>query len=523
MSVAEGAALLLLTNSRPEHPHGLLAGAGLSCDAYHPASPHPDGDGALRAMQAALTDAGLQPGDVDYLNLHGTGTPDNDLAEARAVHRLFSAPPPLSSIKGATGHSLAASGAIEAVVATLAVTEGLLPATTGCRQPDPALDLQPILAPLQKPVTTVLSNSFGFGGNNCCLVVQSPNRGPSVRTPIAAQPEKRWLALHGWSCLTGAGNLAATQQRLLAGQTVAGPADLAAVSASLPARQIRRLKRLPRLALSLATGAVDHAAQAKPPGDIFLGTGWGALSETHDFLQRLTESAEQFPSPTDFVGSVHNGAAGQVAQLLRANGANITTSGGDYSFEQALLAADLLAVDTGQTALVLGVDEGHPVLSSRFDPSIGSSAAPADGGGALVVGRDSAEAAWRVSVPFYRSGRMEDGAAALLAWCGGRQAVESYCGVILAGIPRASQLLGEEQLNDFLARLKEPPPVIRYRPLLGEFASASAVAAVLAAGLLQDGAPPEGLTGVPTVSLTGKTVLVLGLGTCLTAMEFSRA
>ncbi|MCB2217400.1 beta-ketoacyl-[acyl-carrier-protein] synthase family protein [Desulfofustis glycolicus] len=524
MSVAEGAALLLLTSSRPEHPHGLLAGAGLSCDAYHPASPHPEGDGALRAMQAALADAGLQPGDVDYLNLHGTGTPDNDLAEARAIHRLFTAPPPLSSIKGATGHSLAASGAIEAVVATLAVTEGLVPATTGCRQPDPVLDLQPILAPLQKPVATVLSNSFGFGGNNCCLVVQAPNLGPRIRTPTAApQPEKRWLALHGWSCLTGAGDLAATQQNLLAGHTVAGPADLTAVSASLPARQIRRLKRLPRLALSLATGAVDHAAQAEPPSGIFLGTGWGALSETHDFLQRLAESAEQFPSPTDFVGSVHNAAAGQVAQLLRATGANITTSGGDYSFEQALLAADLLTGDIGQSALVLGVDEGHPVLSPRFDPSIGSAAALADGGGALVVGRDSTKAVWRVSVPFYRSGRAEDGTPALIAWCGGRQALESCCGVILAGIPLGSQRLGEEQLNNFLAAFKKPPPVIRYRPLLGEFASASAVAAVLAANLLQDDALPESLTGGPPVSLTGKTVLVLGLGTCLTAMEFSRA
>lgn len=475
-------------------------------------------------MQTALADAGLQPGDVDYLNLHGTGTPDNDLAEARAVHRLFTAPPPLSSIKGATGHSLAASGAIEAVVASLAVTEGLVPATTGCRQPDPALDLQPILAPLQKPVTTVLSNSFGFGGNNCCLVVQAPNRGPHGRTPTAApQPERRWLALHGWSCLTGAGDLAATQQSLLAGHSVAGPADLAAVSANLPARQIRRLKRLPRLALSLAAGAVGHAAQAEAPSSIFLGTGWGALSETHDFLKRLAESAEQFPSPTDFVGSVHNSAAGQVAQLLRATGANITTSGGDYSFEQALLAADLLAGDTGQTALVIGVDEGHPVLSPRFDPSAGSAATLADGGGALVVGRDSAEAVWRVSVPFYRSGRAKDAAAALLAWCGGRQALESCCGAILAGIPRGSQHLGEEQLNDFLAPFKKPPPVIRYRPPLGEFASASAVAAVLAAALLQNGTLPEGLTGGPPVSLTGKSVLVLGLGTCLTAMEFSRA
>ncbi len=524
MSVAEGAALLLLTSCRPERPHGLLAGAGLSCDAYHPASPHPDGDGALRAMQAALADAGLQPDDVDYLNLHGTGTPDNDLAEARAVRRLFATPPPLSSIKGATGHSLAASGAIEAVVATIAITEGLLPATTGCRQPDPALDLKPILSPLRQPVGTVLSNSFGFGGNNCCLVLQSPDRDRNARTPTLPQlPEKRLLALHGWSCLSGAGDLPATLAHFRDGRCVAGAADLAAVSDALPPRLIRRLKRLPRLALSLATAAVDRASGTKPPDGIFLGTGWGALSETHDFLKRLAESTEQFPSPTDFVGSVHNAAAGQVAQLLRATGANITTSGGDYSFEQALLAADLLLENTDQTALVLGVDEGHPVLSPRFDPSIAPNAALTDGGGAFVVGRDPAEAVLRVSVPFYQSDRSDDGVAALLAWYGGRQELETHCGVILAGIPRVSEYLGEHQLNVFLSLLKKPPPVIRYRSLIGEFASASAVAAVLAAGLLQDDEVSATLTGGPVASLTGKRVLVLGLGTCLTAMEVSRS
>ncbi|MBE0597888.1 MAG: beta-ketoacyl synthase chain length factor, partial [Desulfuromonadales bacterium] len=412
----------------------------------------------------------------------------------------------------------------EAVVATIAVSDGLMPATTGCRIPDPALDLQPIRSPLRQPVTTVLSNSFGFGGNNCCLVVQAPVPEMNTRTtPLPKEPGSKLLALHGWSCLTGAGDLRATLERLQAGRTVAGQADLTALSATLPAQLIRRLKRLPRLALSLATAAVDRASGAPPPAAIFLGTGWGALSETHDFLKRLADSAEQFPSPTDFVGSVHNAAAGQVAQLLRATGANVTSSGGDYSFEQALLAADLLLEDTGQTALVLGVDEGHQVLSPRFDPSIVAGSQLADGGGAFVIGRADPEAPLRVRTPFYRSSRSNNLVSELLAWCGGSHALETDCGVILAGIPQASHHLGEQQLAAFLALLGAAPPVIRYRSLVGEFSSASAVAAVLAAALLQDGALPRNLTGVPDESLAGKSVLVLGLGTCLTAMEFSRS
>jgi 3-oxoacyl-(acyl-carrier-protein) synthase len=161
-TVAEGAAVLSLTAARPKNPLAVLLGAGLSCDAYHPAAPHPEGKGAFTAMQAALTDAGIQPSAIDYINLHGTGTHDNDLSEAKAIHALFPTPPPLSSIKGATGHGLGAAGAIEAVVSSLTVSRGFIPGNTGCRHPDPALELTPQATPVDRPVRTVLSNSFGL-------------------------------------------------------------------------------------------------------------------------------------------------------------------------------------------------------------------------------------------------------------------------------------------------------------------------------------------------------------------------
>jgi 3-oxoacyl-(acyl-carrier-protein) synthase len=213
MAVAEGAAMLLLTTEKPAAPLAELLGAGLSCDAYHPAAPHPQGRGALLAMEAALADAGLAPADIDYISLHGTGTPENDLAEAQAVNALFAAPPPLSSIKGATGHSLAASGAIEAVVSTIAVADDFLPANTGCKHPDPALGLMPLARPTSRTASAVLSNSFGFGGNNGSLVISKPERFPP---PPAGQSDPG-LAVHGffaspapairrrpWPCLPGA-------------------------------------------------------------------------------------------------------------------------------------------------------------------------------------------------------------------------------------------------------------------------------------------------------------------------------
>lgn len=523
MSVAEGAAFLLLTRNRPEQPLAELRGAGLSCDAYHGSSPHPEGLGALLAMQAALLDAGIKPAEVDYLSLHGTGTLDNDLAEAKAVHRLFAEPPPLSSIKGATGHPLAASGAIEAVAAALAVARGLLPANTGCRQPDPALDLQPITQPLRQPTARVLSNSFGFGGNNCCLVIgaSAPKAAP-VTAVIGPKRQRTLLAIHGSSCLTGAGDQPATLSRFLTGRPVAGLADLEALSANLPPRLIRRLKRLPRMALFLAVAAHEHAGLRDKPASVFLGTGWGALSETYDFLTRLTESEEQFPSPTDFIGSVHNGPASQIAIMFEATGANITTSGGNYSFAQALLAADLAIDDGEQTALVLGVDEGHHVFSPLLDSSIPAGAPLADGGGAFMISKQLTGASYSVTVPFYLSGAADGAISSLIQWCGGKQQLAERCGAILADIPLCRHSEAETQLEQFVEQAGLSIAVIRYRSLLGEFASASAAAAVLATLLLENGTIPNELTGSDTVLLAGKNILVLGFGEYLTAMEFAR-
>ncbi|MDU9047221.1 MAG: beta-ketoacyl synthase N-terminal-like domain-containing protein [Candidatus Electrothrix sp. Rat3] len=534
MAVAEGAAMLLLSTAKPKHCRARLLGAGLSCDAYHPAAPHPEGKGAFAAMEAALADAGLTPDDIDYINLHGTGTPDNDLAESKAVRRLFSTVPPLSSIKGASGHSLAAAGAIEAVVSTLCVAQGLRPANTGLQQVDPALGLTPLIKPTVQPTKAVLSNSFGFGGNNASLVIGAPEL-PEKKHKDQEQPEEM-LAVHSCSCLTGAGDLAATLEYLQNGGSAAGCAEQEIIAKNLPPRLIRRLKRLPRITLSLALEAV-HAVQSKKgtesekPAAIFMGTGWGALSDTYDFLTRLRESQEQFPSPTDFVGSVHNSPASQAAILFEATGPNITTSGGDYSFEQALLAAQL-QLDDSMPALILGADEGHPEFSPLFDASIHQGASPADladGGGALLVNRSMEGAICSVRLPFYQSSKGEDPVSALVkTLCPeGTKDLSRYA-LVLVGIPAAMEKEGEEQLARFMKQASLTAPVLRYRKQIGEFASASATAAALAVSFMAAGCIPGTLTGTEDILLDDQkneqknSILVLGLGEYITVMEFQR-
>lgn len=172
LSIGEAAAFALLerTPAQLDSDAVLLLGVGESSDAYHMSSPHPDGLGARIAMQDALKMAGLQPAEIDYINLHGTATQNNDAAEGRAVQSLFGRDTACSSTKGATGHTLGAAGGLEAVICALALQHGLLPAGLNTQQLDMALDLDYLLENRQLPAARVLSNSFGFGGTNCSLI-----------------------------------------------------------------------------------------------------------------------------------------------------------------------------------------------------------------------------------------------------------------------------------------------------------------------------------------------------------------
>lgn len=170
ISVGEAAAFALL--ERGDAPADVrLLGAGESSDAHHMSAPHPQGLGAQRAMEASLRSAGLSVADIGYINLHGTATPANDAAEGQAVAALFGRGVPCSSTKGATGHTLGAAGALEAVVCAIALSESRVPGSPGTQTPDPAIAVdyrvQGALAP---GLRYTLSNSFGFGGSNCSLV-----------------------------------------------------------------------------------------------------------------------------------------------------------------------------------------------------------------------------------------------------------------------------------------------------------------------------------------------------------------
>jgi 3-oxoacyl-[acyl-carrier-protein] synthase II len=185
MIPGEGAAVLVLecleqAAARGATLYAEVAGYGLSCDAHHMTAAHPDGDGAARAMLAALRDSRLNADEVSYISAHGTGTPTNDRLETIAVRRVFGAAArslPISSVKSMLGHTMGAASAIEALVCALAVHEDRVPPTMHFQEPDPECDLDCVPNQARElPVRVAMSNAYAFGGNNASLIFRKVGR-----------------------------------------------------------------------------------------------------------------------------------------------------------------------------------------------------------------------------------------------------------------------------------------------------------------------------------------------------------
>jgi 3-oxoacyl-[acyl-carrier-protein] synthase II len=180
--IAEGAAVLVLeeleaAQARGARILGEILGSASTADAHHITAPAPGGNGAVRAMQLALADAGLSPADIAHINGHGTSTPLNDAAEAEAITAVFGTPgPPVTSTKGVTGHALGAAGALEAAAVLLAISHRLIPPTAGLVNLDPAITIDVVREARDWDPGPSLSNSFGFGGHNGCLVIDPSPR-----------------------------------------------------------------------------------------------------------------------------------------------------------------------------------------------------------------------------------------------------------------------------------------------------------------------------------------------------------
>ncbi|MFD5078880.1 beta-ketoacyl synthase N-terminal-like domain-containing protein [Streptomyces sp. NPDC058371] len=381
LTLGEGAGFMVLESADRADERGArvlaeLGGYGLSCDGYHQTAPDPSGKGACAAMAQALETAGLVPDDVDYLNLHGTGTPANDASEPKALKLLFgSSIPPASSTKSILGHTLGAAGAVEAVVSTLAIDRGILPPTVNTRgvaQPF-GLDVVPDDGRRADP-EVVVSNSFAFGGNNASVVLNRPGRPGSA--------PRRTESVHG-VVVTGAAGLAGsagnTEQLIAAladgrpcftalehvdgvGEVPIGRVDVKSASRGINPSRARRMDPLSLLAAAAvgdlyARHGKPSRAEAEGTGIVF-ATGYGPVTSVLQFHKGVLERGITGANPSLFANTVVNAAAGHVAMLHRYRGYTATIANGGTSSVLALqLAARVIARGAADRIMVVIADE----------------------------------------------------------------------------------------------------------------------------------------------------------------------
>ena len=365
LNLGEGAAFLVIETAasarrRGVKPIAVLEGYGNACDAFHQTASSPDGEGSYLSMKQALADAGLQPADIDYVNAHGTGTPNNDVSESQAMIRLFGSDmPPVSSTKSFTGHTTSASGSIEAVICILALQEQFLPINLGWKHqmPDgitPVTDSTP-----HRPLRHVLCNSFGFGGNDSSLVIGLADSstvpecsGSKNVSPIFITSATQISIQEGLS-------EAWMDAPIHYDETYVRSLDIDYKQWLAPSESRRMGKLLKRaLVTSLSAmqkGGVEH------PDAVITGTGLGCIENTEIMLIHLWEVGEQNCKPTPFMQSTHNTIGSLVSIHTHSHGYNATYAHKGASFDCALEDAWMqMQLGKINNALVGGQDEMTP-------------------------------------------------------------------------------------------------------------------------------------------------------------------
>jgi 3-oxoacyl-[acyl-carrier-protein] synthase II len=345
LTLGEGAALVVLERAdhaaaRKKNAVCTLLGWAARAEAHHITNPEANGEAPFRAMSAALARAGLKPTDVDYVNAHGTGTPLNDPMETRALTRLFGEDHvgrvPVSSQKGMIGHTLAAAGAIEAVITALAIQHGVIPPTGGLAEPDVACSrLRHVMDAERKPLRVAISNSFGFGGMDTALVLGSANHSAPARPP------KKSVLVTGIAAVTPHGVMQGAALADL--PTQPSPASDAVLSLDLDEERARRLDRSSRIAAvacgkALGDGGPSETETETETG-IVLGIAFGAVDATAEFMRRLRDKGPRMVRPADFPSLVPSSPAGHVSIYLGLGGPTLVVAdlaaSGECSIAQA--------------------------------------------------------------------------------------------------------------------------------------------------------------------------------------------
>lgn len=336
LNLGEGAAFVVLQKNA-DNALAYVGGYGNRCDAFHQTASSENGEGAFLAMRDALSMAELEASDIQYVNAHGTGTPNNDPSESAALKRIFTdAMPPVSSTKAFTGHTTSASGSIEAVICILAMQNGFIPANLGYEQ-QMEDGIIPSTGEEGVMLENIVCNSFGFGGNDSSLVLCKH---------ASALPECN----SEYEC------------EVIADETIGASDDLSALKEYIPAMESRRMGKLMKAAHLSAFRAMKKAG-IECPDAIISATSRGMLEISQQFLADIITNDEELLKPTLFMQSTHNTIGSSFAIRTGCHGYNTTYSQGDKSMEWAMYDAKrLIRSGKAQTVLVGNYDECTPVM-----------------------------------------------------------------------------------------------------------------------------------------------------------------
>ena len=375
LNLGEGAAFLVMETEegarrRGVTPHAYLTGYGNACDAFHQTASSDNGEGAYLAMTEALQMAGLKPSDIQYVNAHGTGTPNNDLSESMALRRVFGENMPLvSSTKSYTGHTTSASGSIESVICLLALQHQFVPANLGWSQ---AIDggIVPTMGEDHCHLQHVVCNSFGFGGNDTSLVF-SLSRNDNCDATLS----KRELEI---------GNDAPCVIKELARVEITSEDQLAEIRAYVKSLEARRMGKIMKSSLLSSLKALRQAGIEQPDA-IITGTALGCLENSELLLRQMVDEGETMLKPTYFMQSTHNTISSNIAIRLGCHGYNITYTQDQASFDWAIRDAELLLKSGKCKTVLVGCHDESTPLYRQLMQRLGSDDIPSVNSKAIVL------------------------------------------------------------------------------------------------------------------------------------------
>ena len=344
INLGEGAAYVVL--QRKEDCNGAfkayISGYSNACDAFHQTATSEEGTGPVLAMSQALKMSSLNASDIDYVNAHGTGTPNNDLTESVAIKKVFGNDlPDISSTKAYTGHTTSASGAIELVICLLAMEHSFIPSNLGCTTP-----LQGGIVPSKGQtgcqVDNVMCNAFGFGGNDSSLIISKRKPLTSNPSPLTSNPSSVEIVAE---CVID------DVEQLKDSKDVISPMEARRMGKLLKAATLSSLRAL-------------KIAEIEMPDAIITATSRGMLENSEKFLIDMVENGESLLKPTLFMQSTHNTIGSSIAIRLGCHGYNTTYSQGNESLDWAMRDAERLIKSGKANCVLVGVhDESTPLLN----------------------------------------------------------------------------------------------------------------------------------------------------------------